>query len=112
LKKLLLIVWIGISLISSFSSEGYAYDHSIQKVNDVSTDDQKSSQDKSRENFHFQLDKTFLAGFHISFHADLSFEFELPLILDNSNRSKTVIQIEEKEHFKTLFHFIISPNAP
>jgi len=111
LKKVFLAIWIIITVVTSFSYDGYALNKSRTEENH-SVSDQDQDDKGSQDIYHFQIDKTFSTTFHIDFHADFNFEFELPDILDSARDKGLLEQKEEKEYFKTLFHFIISPNAP
>lgn len=52
---------------------------------------------------------------HISsiiFHADLNFEFDLPVISETKAHSVIETALNFTRHSRTLFQIIISPNAP
>ena len=49
---------------------------------------------------------------HLIFHSDLVFEFALPKIINTLAHSVFSSALNFTKYFKTLFHFIISPNAP
>ena len=49
---------------------------------------------------------------HLIFHSDLIFEFALPEITETKAHSVFDTALNFTKYFRTLFHFIISPNAP
>lgn len=49
---------------------------------------------------------------HLVFHSDLIFEFKLPKISETNAHSVFDTALNFTKYFRTLFHFIISPNAP
>lgn len=46
------------------------------------------------------------------FHSDLIFEFSLQVIQETNAHSVFDTAVNFTKYYKTLFHFIISPNAP
>lgn len=114
MKRIFLAIWIIIALHSAFIADASVYnarDFAVEVSDDCGDDDTKD-QEKGQQEYAFQIDKTLSTIFHLDFHADLNFEFEFPLILDNSPHGRCDISVENTEYFKTLFHYIISPNAP
>ena len=49
---------------------------------------------------------------HLVFHSDLIFEFSLPEISETKAHSVFNNALNFTKYYRTLFHFIISPNAP
>ena len=49
---------------------------------------------------------------HLVFHSDLIFEFSLQIIRETNAHSVFNTAVNFTKYYKTLFHFIISPNAP
>ena len=49
---------------------------------------------------------------HLVFHSDLIFEFSLPEVCENKAHSVIDSALNFTKYYRTLFHFIISPNAP
>ena len=49
---------------------------------------------------------------HLVFHSDLIFEFALPEIAETKAHSVFDAALNFTKYYRTLFHFIISPNAP
>ena len=49
---------------------------------------------------------------HLVFHSDLIFEFSLRVIHETKAHSVFDTAVNFTKYYKTLFHFIISPNAP
>ena len=49
---------------------------------------------------------------HLVFQSDLIFEFNLPVISETKAHSVFDKALNFTKYFRTLFHFIISPNAP
>lgn len=49
---------------------------------------------------------------HLVFHSDLIFEFSLPKISETKAHSVFDTALNFTKYNRTLFHFIISPNAP
>ena len=49
---------------------------------------------------------------HLVFHLDLIFEFNLPEIDETKAHSVFETALNFTKYYRTLFHFIISPNAP
>lgn len=113
MQKLVLFLWMLITLTSVYTPEVYAIS-SVKQEKSISFDQangQEQNGDEQKQ-VNLQIDRTIANTLQIGFHADLSFEFELPLVLDNSPEKTRTTSIESSDHFKTLFYFIISPNAP
>ena len=72
----------------------------------------EESDSKPEKEFSYQIVKNISPNLQVAFHPDLCFEFELPSILDNTHHYNHFHENESEAYFKTLFHFIISPNAP
>lgn len=49
---------------------------------------------------------------HLVFHSDLIFEFSLHEVNETKAHSVFETAVNFTKYYKTLFHFIISPNAP
>ncbi|NJN25223.1 MAG: hypothetical protein HC819_04220 [Cyclobacteriaceae bacterium] len=49
---------------------------------------------------------------HLVFHNDLVFEFSLPVISETITPAFFNVPLHFNNYYKTLFRFIISPNAP
>ena len=49
---------------------------------------------------------------HLVFHSDLIFEFALPEIIETKAHSVFDTALNFTKYYRTLFHDIISPNAP
>lgn len=49
---------------------------------------------------------------HLVFHSDLIFEFSLPKVSETKAHSVIDSALNFTKYYRTLFHFIISPNAP
>lgn len=49
---------------------------------------------------------------HLVFHSDLIFEFSLPEVSETNAHSVIDSALNFTKYYRTLFHFIISPNAP
>lgn len=49
---------------------------------------------------------------HLVFHSDLIFEFSLPEVSETKAHSVFDSALNFTKYYRTLFHFIISPNAP
>ncbi|GEM_PF-3536086 len=101
-----------ITLSSALSYDGLAINGTQESAIEKTSDQTDGEQDPPVEVYKLQIDKTYSPTLQIDFHADLNFEFEFPELRDNSTNLNRLDEKESKEYFKTLFHFIISPNAP
>ncbi len=97
---------------SSLSYDVLAFSPDVISVNSQSDTDGENENDKPGYDYSYQIVKNVSQTLQVDFHPDLCFEFELPLVLDNTHGYHFYSQQESEEYFKTLFHFIISPNAP
>ncbi len=111
LRKILLFIWLATAIGSSLSYDVLAYAplHSIETSQTTSDED---DQDVPAQEYSYQIVKNISPNLQVDIHPDLYCEFELPLILDNTHSYNLYHEKESEEYFKTLFHFIISPNAP
>jgi len=112
LKKILLLVWIFAAISSSLSYDALAIIPSDQTDINQSAQEDQNDEDNSSKSCHYQIVKNVSPTLQVDFHLDLFFEFELPVDLDNTHFYNHFNENESEEYFKTLFHFIISPNAP
>ena len=97
---------------SSLSYDVLAFSPEVIAVNSQSDANGEEGKGKPAHEYSYQIVKNISQTLQVDFHPDLYFEFELPLILDNTHGYHFYSQQESEEYFKTLFHFIISPNAP
>jgi hypothetical protein len=82
----------------------------------IETDTQlaeENSQSK-HENAELSIDifHAVLQVSHLVFHSDLIFEFSLAEIDETKAHSVFESALNFTKYYRTLFHFIISPNAP
>lgn len=74
----------------------------------------QETEDAGPKNAELSIDifNSVLQVSHLVFHSDLIFEFSLPKISDTKAHSVFDTALIFTKYFRTLFHFIISPNAP
>jgi len=114
MKRLLLNIWILLSIVSCAGLEHHAVAFACP-ANEDQVETQKAGHDhdqtESKQQL-FQIDKVLFSTINLHFHAGLIFEFDACII--NSPKYKIVKSYFpfQNEYFKTLFRLIISPNAP
>ena len=75
----------------------------------------KDTEDNNSPVLQIKSASIFNSIVHISsiiFHADLNFEFDLPVISETKAHSVIETALNFTRHSRTLFQIIISPNAP
>ena len=87
-----------------------ALEQRIDIIADV-TDEQSESLPESTE-LSTDIFNSVIHVSHLVFHSDLIFEFSLPEINETNAHSVFDTALNFTKYYKTLFHFIISPNAP
>ena len=94
---------------------GGEYANSIleQKI-DASVDVTKESEETLPKNAELSIDifNSVIHVSHLVFHSDLIFELDILLNIETKAHSVFDTALNFTKYYKTLFHFIISPNAP
>ena len=92
---------------------GGEYANSMLERN-IETDITKESEETLPKNAELSIDifNSVIHVAHLVFHSDLIFEFNLPEIIETKAHSVFNTALNFTKYFRTLFHFIISPNAP
>jgi hypothetical protein len=113
MKKLVLIV---MSLVVLLLAAGA--DHANQAIDrkaQIAMDMSDSSDDADIPMHHVITANIFNSLVqipHLVFHSDLIFEFDLPEITETKAHSVLETALNFTKHYRTLFQFIISTNAP
>ena len=85
-------------------------EHKLDATSDIS----QEGQDENTKNAELSIDifNSVIHVSHLVFHSDFVFEFPLPEISETKAHSVFDTALNFTKYYRTLFHFIISPNAP
>jgi len=111
-KKSMLLA-LAVLVLALATGGEYANSMLEQKI-DSTIDLTKESEETLPKNTELSIDifNSVIHVSHLVFHSDLIFEFNLPEIIETKAHSVFDTALNFTKYYKTLFHFIISPNAP
>lgn len=112
MKKSILLA-LAVFVLALATGGEYANNVLEQKIDVVAdiTDEQPESLPEGTE-LSIDIFNSVIHVSHLVFHSDLIFEFTLPKISETKAHSVFNTALNFTKYYKTLFHFIISPNAP
>ncbi|MCG8309938.1 MAG: hypothetical protein MI975_21260 [Cytophagales bacterium] len=112
MKQLVLIVlaFFVFSLVTAGEHANNLLERKTAAKSDISPEN-KESTPKNAE-ISIDIFNSVIQVSHLIFHTDLIFEFTLPEITETKAHSVFEAALNFTKYYRTLFHFIISPNAP
>jgi hypothetical protein len=109
-KNSILLV-LAIFVLALASGGEYANNLLEQKIEAKANQEEKETAPVNAE-ISFDIFNSVIHVSQLVFHSDLIFEFSLPEIAETKAHNVFVTATNFTKYYKTLFHFIISPNAP
>jgi len=112
MQRAVFLIWIFLAVSSVFMPEVYALSAAERQKVEIRLDADSEEENEDPHQLRIQIDRTISSLVQIGFQPGISLAFELPFISENTKEKPTPGFTETSEYFRTLFHFIISPNAP
>jgi len=100
--------------VFALASVGEFANRMLESKNEANTDISQQNDDTLPKNAELSIDifNSVTQVSHLVFHTDLIFEFSLSQISETNAHSVFDSALNFTKYYRTLFHFIISPNAP
>lgn len=100
--------------VFSVATAGEYANNLIEQKIEVNSDVSQEENDATPKNAEISIDifNSVIHVSHLVFHSDLIFEFTLHEISETNAHSVFDAALNFIKYYRTLFHFIISPNAP
>ena len=112
-KRSLLVILAFFVLVLASAGKYVNVAFDANAVADV-TKEMAEAEDDATETPELSIDifNSLIQVSHLVFHSDLIFEFSLPEIMETKAHSVFDTALNFTKYYRTLFHDIISPNAP
>lgn len=110
-KSILLALAI---FVLALATGGEYANNLLEQKYEAQADFSKENKDSHPRNAELSIDifNSVIHVSHLVFHSDLIFEFTLAEITETKAHSVFNAALNFTKYYRTLFHFIISPNAP